>query len=41
MKISDLLSPTDVMTDVRASNKKVLLQELATRAANSLGLNVD
>jgi nitrogen PTS system EIIA component len=41
MKISDLLSPTDVMTDVRTSNKKVLLQELATRAANSLGLNVD
>jgi PTS system nitrogen regulatory IIA component len=41
MKISDLLSPTDVMIDVRTSNKRLLLQELAAKAADSLGLNVD
>jgi PTS system nitrogen regulatory IIA component len=41
MKISDLLSPTDVMIDVRISNKRLLLQELAAKAADSLGLNVD
>ena len=41
MKISDLLSPTDVMIDVRASNKRLLLQELAAKAAASLGLPAD
>jgi PTS system nitrogen regulatory IIA component len=41
MKISDLLSPTDVMIDVRTSNKRLLLQEFAARAAASLGLQVD
>src|ERR1022692_1948226 len=41
MKISDLLSPTDVMFDVRAPNKRLLLQELAAKAAGSLGLGVD
>jgi PTS system nitrogen regulatory IIA component len=41
MKISDLLSPTDVMIDVRASNKRQLLQEFAAKAAASLGLPVD
>ena len=41
MKISDLLSPTDVMTDVRTSNKRRLLQEFAAKAADSLGLHVD
>jgi PTS system nitrogen regulatory IIA component len=41
MKISDLLSPTDVMIDVRTSNKRLLLQEFAAKAADSLGLNVD
>jgi PTS system nitrogen regulatory IIA component len=41
MKISDLLSPSDVMIDVRASNKQLLLQELAARAAASLGLKVE
>jgi PTS system nitrogen regulatory IIA component len=41
MKISDLLSPTDVMIDVRASNKRLLLQEFAAKAAVSLGLHVD
>jgi PTS system nitrogen regulatory IIA component len=41
MKISDLLSPEDVMIDVRAPNKPLLLQELAAKAAISLGLRVD
>ncbi|MBR1191985.1 PTS sugar transporter subunit IIA [Bradyrhizobium sp. AUGA SZCCT0240] len=41
MKISDLLSPTDVMIDVRASQKGQLLQELAATAAVNLGLAVD
>src|SRR5450755_750529 len=41
MKISDLLSPTDVMFDVRAPNKRLLLQELAAKAAASLNLRVD
>ena len=38
MKISDLLSPADVMIDVRTSNKGLLLQEFAAKAAASLGL---
>jgi PTS system nitrogen regulatory IIA component len=41
MKISDLLSPADVMIDVRASNKPRLLQEFAAKAADSLGLHAD
>ena len=41
MKISDLLSPKDVLVDVRTANKRQLLQELAARAADSLGLRVD
>jgi nitrogen PTS system EIIA component len=41
MKIADLLSPTDVMIDVRTSNKRLLLQELAAKAAASLGLEGD
>ena len=41
MKISDLLSPTDVMIDVRASNKRLLLQEFAAKAASGLGLPVE
>lgn len=41
MKISDLLSPADVMIDVRTSNKRLLLQELAAKAAASLNLRVD
>lgn len=41
MKISDLLSPNDVMIDVRASNKRQILQELAAKAADSIGLRVD
>ena len=41
MNISDLLSPTDVMIDVRTSNKRLLLQEFAAKAAVGLGLPVD
>jgi nitrogen PTS system EIIA component len=41
MKISDLLSPKDVMIDVRASNKRLLLQEFAAKATASLGLPVE
>ena len=41
MKISDLLSPTDVMIDVQTSNKRALLQGLAARAASSLGLSAE
>jgi nitrogen PTS system EIIA component len=41
MRISDLLSPADVMIDVRASNKGLLLQEFAAKAAAGLGLAVD
>jgi len=41
MKISDLLSPTEIMIDVRASQKATLLQELAAIAAASLGLPAD
>jgi nitrogen PTS system EIIA component len=41
MKIPDLLSPTDVMIDVRASSKQQLLQEFAVKSAESLGLPVD
>jgi nitrogen PTS system EIIA component len=41
MKIPDLLSPADVMIDLRVSNKQQLLQELATRAAGQLGLPAD
>jgi len=41
MKISDLLSPADVLIDVRASQKGQLLRELAARAAASFGLPAD
>ena len=41
MKISDLLSPADVLIDVRTSNKRLLLQECAARAADSVGLPGD
>ena len=41
MNISDLLSPTDVMIDVRTSQKVPLLQELAAKAAASLGQPAD
>jgi len=41
MKISDLLSPHDVLIDVRTSNKRLLLEEFAAKAAASLGLPVE
>jgi PTS system nitrogen regulatory IIA component len=41
MKIPDLLSPTDVMIDVRISSKPLLLQELAAKTAVSAGLAID
>jgi PTS system nitrogen regulatory IIA component len=41
MKIPDLLSPADVMIDVRTPDKNALLRELAARAASSLNLRVD
>jgi PTS system nitrogen regulatory IIA component len=41
MNISKLLSPADVVLDLRASNKPQLLQELANRAARSLGLDAE
>ena len=39
MKISDLISPADVMIDVRLANKSLQLKELAAKAAISLGLS--
>ncbi len=41
LKISDLLSLADVMIDIRASNKGLLMRELAGKAAASLGVSVD
>jgi PTS system nitrogen regulatory IIA component len=41
MRISDLLSPADVMIDVGPSNMGLLLPESAPTAAASLGLPVD
>lgn len=41
MKMSDLLAPTDVYVDVRASSKKMLLQDLSTKAASSLQVPLD
>lgn len=41
MKISDFLSPADVIVDVRIAQKQPVLQELARKAASSLGLEAD
>jgi PTS system nitrogen regulatory IIA component len=41
MKISDLLAPAEIMVDVRASNKRLLLEQFAAGAAGSLGLPAD
>jgi nitrogen PTS system EIIA component len=38
MDIKEFLSPTDILVDVRASDKTRLLQELARRAAAALNL---
>lgn len=39
MKISDFLSPTCVMFDMRASDKSRLLHQLSTQAAAEVGLD--
>ena len=39
MKISDFLSPANVMLDVRASDKSRLLHQLSTLAAAEVGLD--
>ncbi|MGO8840429.1 MAG: PTS sugar transporter subunit IIA [Methyloceanibacter sp.] len=41
MKISDLLSPADIVLDVRAKDKSRLVRELSTRAAAEVGLDAD
>lgn len=41
VKISDFLSPTQVMVDVRARDKAHLLQQLAAQAAAVLGLDAN
>ena len=41
MKISDFLSPTQVMIDVKASDKSRLLEQLSTEAAAEAGLAAD
>ena len=41
MKISDFLSPAEMMLDVRAKDKASLLRQLCTEAATKLGLNAD
>ena len=41
VKISDFLSPTQVMPDVRTSDKAHLLQQLAAQAAAVLGLDAN
>jgi PTS system nitrogen regulatory IIA component len=41
MKISDFLSPANVTVDIHASNKGLLLRDLATKAAGTLNLPAD
>ena len=41
MKISDFLSPAEMMLDVRAKDKASLLRQLCIEAATKLGLNAD
>jgi PTS system nitrogen regulatory IIA component len=41
MKISDFLSPTQVIIDVKASDKSRLLEQLSTEAAVEAGLAAD
>ena len=41
MKIRDVLSPTDIIVDVRASDKTRLLEQLSTQAAAKSGLAAD
>ena len=39
MKISDILSINCVYPDIKANNKRLLLQELSAKAANVAGMN--
>jgi PTS system nitrogen regulatory IIA component len=39
MKITDVLSPADIILDLRASDKMSLLRQLSTQAARELGLD--
>ena len=41
MKISDFLSPAQVMIDVRANDKESLLEQLSRKAASAVSLTVD
>ena len=41
MKIRDVLSPNDIIIDVRASDKMRLLRHLSAQAASELGLDPD
>jgi PTS system nitrogen regulatory IIA component len=41
LDISDFLAPTDVIVDLRASDKDQLLRELSQRAAAALDLDVE
>jgi nitrogen PTS system EIIA component len=41
MKISDFLSPANVMLEVRASDKVSLLRQLSSRAAAEVGLDAN
>jgi PTS system nitrogen regulatory IIA component len=41
MKIRDVLSPTDILIDVRARDKTRLLRHLSAQAASELGLDPD
>jgi PTS system nitrogen regulatory IIA component len=41
MKVSDFLSPADIILDVRASDKARLLKQLSAQAASKLGMNQD
>ena len=41
MKIRDVLSPNDIIIDVRASDKTRLLRHLSAQAASELGLDPD
>ena len=41
MKVQDLLLPSNVLIDIPAPDKRRLLQKMATKAATSLGLDVD
>ena len=41
MKISDFLTPTDALIDMRVSQKQQLLQALSRKAAASLGVQAD